>query len=363
MNDTGHSLLPELKAALAAHGYFAAYSLLGDGNVRAWDWNQMRAQLNGPLLTLWDFFLNGAAVNREVIEGCLPDGAVKLLLDRGIARATGEKLSLGGYSLISYAGHAFFIDRTLSSRAFFGEETKALMSLLPLPARGLALSLFTSCGVELLRAVAEPGELRIGESHCEAAVLSSNLELNGARNGHPRRSAASILREPKARFDRIIANGLGFIEPPGVRLPRSVSGGPDGHRRLASILKVAAKTLTDDGELSFVTLRFGTESGQQTAADLAQSFQRHGLACQVYITGKYRLEPWIPIFGQMVGLAVHGKKMAAGPMADRFLQHFEKRGVNTVYLVKGRAARSDDAWHGHAGIFDFSDAYYGSWTF
>jgi hypothetical protein len=64
-------------------GIFASYSLLGDGNLRAYDWEKMAPTLGESTKALWRFFLLGEQQDAAKVREMIGQPALQYLLAYG----------------------------------------------------------------------------------------------------------------------------------------------------------------------------------------------------------------------------------------------------------------------------------------
>jgi hypothetical protein len=76
-------------------GFFDLYSLLGDGNLRPYDWEKMSAKLPAEVAPLWRFFLLGGKLSPAAARRLLGAPAVEFLAAHKLAGRAGNALTLG----------------------------------------------------------------------------------------------------------------------------------------------------------------------------------------------------------------------------------------------------------------------------
>jgi hypothetical protein len=354
--------LSELPARLEQFGFFDKYLLLGDGNLRHWDWNRVKDLLPEDLAVLWTFFLCGQKVRRSKLRRLLPESLLEELAQRGICYLLQDHCSLKEYSLISYNGHPVFVDRSLCSQAYFGEESKALLTLLPARCEGGVLVLNAGCGIEGIAAArrgAHPVTLVSNEFN--PAVVEANLLLNGIQEGIGVYRYKELSEKPAAPYQFVLANGVGYIQASGVKLPAAIAGGLDGHNRMAQTLQVARDYLAAHGRLGLAVLFYSDYRNPVMHRHWDQWMTRYELDYDVSVASKFRLEPGVPVFNQLLAAATAQNKKKASHLVDQLMGHLASQQVDAAYLVKGICKRSI----GTSGkrITDFSETYYGTWTF
>jgi hypothetical protein len=345
---------------LESAGFFAHYALLGDGNFRPYDWEKMAGQMSGDFQALWRFFLLGdclpAARLRKALGGAALDGLNSLNVCEG---ANGE-MTLGSLSLVTFRGSTFFVDRGATPKAYFGDDTKALMTLLPKRDKGRCLCLYSNTSVALLP-LASRSQVEItyasGPHHRD--VVQANLCLNEAQ-GNPRFVPAPPPRGRPA-YDIIVASCPSTFEPPGIRMPHAIAGGRDGRTQLQRLLATGRRLLAPDGCLLTTFLFFAEADSKAMREQLVRLIEPHDLGCRLLVCSKHLMQPGVPVFNMLFGLATAGKPAAAEAVAKKMLNHVRTMAFEAAYLIKGSFLPASAA--ASREIIDYSDTYYGSWTF
>lgn len=351
---------PALLQRLHESGLLDHYSLLGDGNVRAWDWERMAGQMPAPEQALWRFLLLGAKLSQAAATELLGPAALGFLRRHKLCRGGKGGLSLGALSLISYRGRSFFVERSPVSRSHFGEDTKALMSLLPGDPKGACLALNPGCGAAVLPFVGGP-EVQVtfwgGDYH--PRVLAANLELSAAHGNCQFLEASQKIGA--GHFDLILGSLPSFFEPAGIELPAFAAGGKDGLKRVKAALGLAERHLSPRGELLLTLFVFASADVKAMQEYLTGVLQPSALDYSLVVSSKLLLEPGSPVFNQMVSLATVGNPAGAPAAVDKILRHVRRMQYGAVYLLKGRFWQARDSRRRQ--IINYSDLYYGSWTF
>src|SRR6185437_6776571 len=137
------------------------------------------AKLSGLEKGLWKFLLLGEAMTKTEAGELLGKSALKFLLRHELCTTANGKISLGTLRFVRFWGMPMFIERGVVAPSFIGEDTKALVSILPRMKEGRCLSLYTAGGLEVMPLV--PGsnmEMTFADVKIDKRVLSANLELN-----------------------------------------------------------------------------------------------------------------------------------------------------------------------------------------
>lgn len=363
MNRSSDILLQRLECM----GFFALYSLLGDGNYRPYDWGKMAGQLTGEAQKLWQFFLLGTPLARSVLVKLVGKDALRFLEDSRLCHPERGGLSLGSFSLVTWRGAVFFIERGPAPRAYFGDDTKALMSLLPRRESGRCLCLYPNTGVAVLPAAAASHvDIGFSEGPHHEDVIRANLLLNRAGG------RVNFERQAKAGYDLILAACPSTFEPPGVKMPAGLGGGRDGRKHLGKLLTLAAKSLTPEGTLFTTFLFFAENDSKAMRANLERFLAPSGLGWRLIVCSKHLMQPGIPVFNMLFTVAAANKSNTPGSLgpelaknteavARKILGHVQTMHFEAGYLIKGRFFRQGSS--PSREIIDFSDLYYGSWTF
>jgi len=355
MNDGATMLRERLEDA----GYFAAYSQLGDGNFRSYDWEKMAPALPETTRMLWHFFLLGAKVPRADIRKLIGESALRFLRGHGLCRNHGRDISMGPLVLISHRELVFFAEQGRDPAGYFGEDTKALMTLLPCHGTGRCLVLYPGCGAAALPLVTKGG------GHCDFAeglfnkqLIEANLRL--ADSTGPGGFPEERIRRGKNPYDLILATVPSLVEPPGFRLSQVIAGGRDGRRELQRTLALARKRLAPEGQLLAVFIFFAENDSAKMRQRLEGFLGADGLDYSLTICSKHLMEIGVPIHNLILSAAASSGGDAA-QAAARMQRHLKHLRYEAAYLIKGRFFRQRrPARH---EIMDFSDLYYGGWTF
>jgi hypothetical protein len=351
--------LAHLVTLLDRVGYFQNYLTYGDGNLRSWDWERTGQHMAGAGKLAWNTFLCGKSTDRARLEKFVPGDLIDKCLGYGLCQQRGTRLSFGATALVACDLFHFFFDRGFPSRAYFGDDSRALMSLTPRLGEGAALCLYSGAGAEALPlGMAEGVELAIETGDTGRDFVKANLELNGIS---PR---ARLLNRTDshghAAYDVIVARVPCMIEPEGLTLPALASGGTDGRRELERTLKLAAEHLSAEGVLRFVGCLYGGDDSAALAKSLKSLLAAHRLSGELTLMTKLHLEPGVPVFNQIFAYAEHGSRLPRGELFDRVVEHIKRLGYTDAYLVKGICRRAVAART--TAVVDLSAQYYGSWT-
>lgn len=345
---------------LEAAGFFAAYGLLGDGNFRPYDWEKMAGQLPEDTQALWRFFLLGGGVPEARLRQLLGAPALDFLNEHKLCGHANGELNLGSLSLLSYRASTFFVERTAMPRAYFGEDTKALMSLVPRIEAGKCLCLYPRSGAAVLPLVAHsPVEMTFSRGRYSREILQANLLLNEAQASPRFLSSASA--ETKEMYNVVIAAPPSTFEPAGIKMPEPIGGGRDGLKYVRDVLAKSEKLLLPEGSLLMTFMYFSASDSKVMKESLGAVLGKYDLDYRLMICGKHLMEPGVPVFNMIFSLATSGKPAAAENVAKRMVSHVKRMKFEAAYLVKGwfspksRLVRRE--------IIDYSDLYYGSWTF
>jgi hypothetical protein len=355
MKSAGEMLVNRLQQA----GLLAVLSLPGDGGLRAYDWEKMLPQIPTGLAELWRFFLLGGALPTSRLVELAGDSSLEFLKRHRLCTETAGRLSLGTLSLVYFKRMCFFIERTARPRAYFGEDTKALMTLLPAGLeKGKCLACYPGTGAQVLPlAGSHEVEFSFAHGQFEPGIIQANLEMNG---GGPGVFPKSISRARRC-YDLIIAAPPSTFEPPGVKMPALVAGGRDGLKRVGEVLSLASKALAPAGELCMIFIFYGPRDSAAANEKLRAFLDPKGLDYQIILCSKHSLEPGVPVFNMLLGSAAADRPQQAPQIAEKMARHLKRMAVDTAYLVKARFRLPAEP--NRREIIDFSDLYYGSWTF
>jgi hypothetical protein len=341
-------------------GLMNHYALLGEGNMRRWDWEKMSGQLKGETLALWRFLLTGGKMPQADVESLLGKEALGFLKRHKLCKSENGELTLGGVCLLSYRDQLFFADMGTEMRTLFSDETRALISLLPKLQTGRCLCLYPTTGAEVMSLVAEPKvEVFFLDDDKDRSLLEANLEM-GTKGKKPQFISRAQAR--RKSFDLILASPPSCVSVPGTPLPENVSGGPDGRKRIRECVEFAAKTLSPQGQMAMVFMFFSNTESPGMEKDIRAMLDPYGLSYHLLIPSKMLLEPGVPIFNQIVAISGHfSKNKSPEEVIAAVLTHLKDNNYGAVYLVK--AILSKPAGDVRQHITNYSDDYYGMWTF
>lgn len=342
-------------------GMMEHYILLGEGNMRRWDWEKMSAKLQGDTLALWRFLLMGQKISQAQAEKLLGKQALGFLTRHKICHLEKGEFSLRAACLLNYRDHLFFADMGSQARTLFSDETRALISLLPRMQKGRCLCMYPTTGVEVLPLISN-SEVQVAflAEEKKRMLLEANLELGAAGKKHEFITKAKAV---KSSFDLIMSSPPSCISIPGIPLPNFVAGGPDGWKWVNETLRIAEKSLTPDGMVAMVFMFFGAAESAGMEQQLRAKLKPYDLDYRLMIPSKMLMEPGVPIFNQLVALSGHfSKAKNAESVIGKVLAYLKKKEYGAVYLVKGVFNRSSKAGR-REEITNYSDDYYGTWTF
>jgi hypothetical protein len=338
--------------------FFTHYSMLGDGNVRQYDWEKVGAKLTGLEKRLWDFLLLSHPLAPKEAAALLGKPALDFLLRHKLCTKSKGKLSLGLFKLVRYWGMSFFIERP-SAATFIGDDTKALLAFLPRRTGGRCLSLFSAGGLEIMPLAASNTELDFVGIKASEGVLRANLELNAAELAphwqFPSKSSSD--------YDLIVSNPPYLFEPSGVTMPKYAAGGPDGLKCVRTFLKTASTKLKPDG-LAISSFAFFAEVDAQLMEQRLRAFLApYELNYVITVSSKLLMEPGVPVFNQVISMAVSGSAQTPNMevLVKKTMDCIKRKKFGAAHLLKGRF------WKGAKGeaveqqITNYSDSYYGTW--
>jgi len=357
MNDGAIPFTEKVRRA----GVVEHYLLLGEGNMRRWDWEKMSAKLHGDTLALWRFLLLGQKVPEAEAETLLGKQALGFLTRHKMCKVENGELSLGSACLLSYRDHLFFADMGSAARTLFSDETRALISLIPRLDKGRVLSLYPTTGVEVLPLISKGNvEVAFLEEEKERTLLEPNLELGAAGRKH---SYITKAKAKKSQFDLILSSPPSCIAVPGISLPAYVAGGPDGWKWVNESLRIAEKSLAPGGSMVMVFMFFAKAESKDMEPQLRAKLEPYELDYRLMIPSKMLMEPGVPIFNQLVAISGYfSKSTNAESVIKRVLTFLKKREYGAVYLVKAVFTRPTEGER-RRDITNYSDDYYGTWTF
>jgi hypothetical protein len=340
--------------------FFAHYSLLGDGNVRQYDWEKLGAKMTGLEKDLWGFFLLSQPRSKKEVLEMLGQPALDFLLHHKLCTTVKGKLSMGILRLVRFWGLTLFIERGASAASFIGDDTKALLAFLPKLNKGRCLSMFTAGGLEVLPLTVAPQvELTFTGIKTKEGILSANLELNAMEGA---KQSWKFAASTSGEYDLIVSNPPCLFEPPGVKIPKFASGGPDGLKSVRKFME-AASTKLKPGGLAISSFAYFSDVDNTLMEQRLRAFLApYGMNYVIAVASKLLMESGVPVFNQLVSAAVHGPKppqMEA--VVKRTMEYIDEKKFGAVHLLKGRF------WKGAKGqpleqqITNYSDSYYGTW--
>jgi hypothetical protein len=348
-----------LLARIEETGFAAHYAMLGDGNIRQYDWEKLEPKLAGLEKGLWKFFLLGEPLKRAEAAELLGRPALNFLLRHKLCAVAKGKLAMGGIRLVRLWGMTFFVERGLSSAAYIGDDTRALLAILPSLAQGRCLSLYSAGGVEVMPLIAgAKAEINFAEFKANENILAANLELNSAQASDQR---WRLSRNGQGSYDLIVSNPPCYIQAPGVKLPKVVAGGPDGLKHVRRVLQAARDELAPGGR-ALMTFAFCAELDSRAMEQrLRALLDPYGLNYLVAISSKLSMEPGVPIFNHLISLAEARDVAAVQAVVAKTMRHIQRHKLAEAYLVTARLwkATHDQPLDRH--ITNYSDSYYGTW--
>ena len=344
------------------HGVVDHYVLLGEGNMRRWDWEKMSPRLQGDARVLWRFLLLGEKIPEADALRLMGKEALGFLTRHKLSQSENGQVTLGSACLMSFRDHLFFADMGSQGRTLFSDETRALISMLPKLEKGRCLSLYPTTGAEVLPLVSRPEvEVAFLQGERNRPLLEANLEMGTVGKKHEFITKA---RACKSAFDLILASPPSCISVPGIPLPNYVSGGTNGWRWVKECLDIAGKALTPSGEMDMVFMFFSQAQSSEMEPHLQSMLEPCGLNYRLLIPSKMLLEPAVPIFNQLVALSAHfskNKKQNPEEIVKKVLAYLKSQKYGAVYLVKGIFSKPNGPVQRE--LTNYSDDYYGSWTF
>lgn len=339
--------------------FFAHYSLLGDGNVRPYDWEKVGAQLTGLEKELWKFFLQGGSLSKTEAERWLGEPALDFLLRHKLCTTTDGQLALDKMRLIRYCGMTFFVKYDSSAWCYIGEDTKALLAFLPRMKRGRCLSLFTAGGIEILPLVASSVELTFADLKADENILRANLELNAPDEGP---GPWQFSRNGSGSYDLIVSNPPFLFQPTGIKLPKYAAGGPDGLKCVRKFLQAASTELKPDGSAITTFAFFADLDRNAMEQRLRALLDAYGLNYVVAISSKLLMEPGVPMFNQLLACAAAtSQTKEVEPLLKKIVDHARRKKFAAVHLLKGRFWKPEAGKPVEQQITNYSDSYYGTW--
>ena len=171
----------------------------------------------------------------------------------------------------------------------------------------------------------------------------------------------SASAENTASYDVVVAAPPSTFEPPGIRMPEAIGGGRDGLKHVRDVLAKSETLLSPEGALLMTFMFFSTTDSKVMKESLRAVLGKYGLSYSLMICSKHLMQPGVPVFNMMFSLATSGKPAAAEAVAKRMLNHVKTMKFEAAYLVKGRFSLKPRPVLRE--IIDYSDLYYGSWTF
>ena len=356
MNEDANQLLGRIEAA----GLGDIYNLLGEGNIRAHDWEKMASVLPEDTRILWRFLMLGGPLTVEQGDRWLGREGLGFLQRHRLCGAAESGLTLGRLSLFSFRGTRFFAERNPFGRACFSDDSRALMTMVPRLEEGTCLSLYPGSGASVLPLASRSRvEVSFAKHLANRGLIRANLELNGAE-ASPRFLAAD--RGPKPRsYDVIVASPPCGLEVPGGRLAGWMSGGRDGRARLREVLSLAEKSLAANGTLAMTFLFFSDPEPKVMEEQLRAFLGRSELGWNLTVCSKHFLEPGSPVFNMLFSATVGEKAGGAAVILKKMLSRLKRMKFRAVYLIKGRFSRTPAP--ARREVVNYSEMYYGAWVF
>jgi hypothetical protein len=340
--------------------FFAHYSLLGDGNIRHYDWEKLSAKMVGLEKRLWKFLLLGEAVSRKEAVEMLGAAALKFLQRHKLCEVSKGKISMGGVRLVRYWGMSFFIERGPIAATYIGDDAKALLAVLPNLTQGRCLSLYSAGGLEVMPLVmASKVEINFASPRANENILHANLEMNAAQ-GKP--TPWTFSRNGSGSYDLIVSNPPCYFQAAGVKMAKFASGGPDGLKYVRKVLE-AARTELAPGGLALMTFGFFAEvDAAAMEKRLRALLDPYGLNYLVAVTSKLLMEPGVPIFNHMISSTVINSQPEVAGVMTKTMDHIHRRHYGAVHLLKARLWKNQTGQPLDQQITNYSDSYYGMWT-
>lgn len=357
MKDGAVPLLKKIRSV----GMLQHYVLLGEGNMRRWDWEKIAGKLQGETRDFWKFFLLGEKFPEAEVVKMLGKEALGFLSRHQLCKQADGQVTLGTACLLSYRDHLFFADMGTADRTLFSDENRALITLLPKLTEGRCLSLYPTTGAEVLPIAVNPGvQVYFLQSDSKRNLLEANLEMGTPVKNYQFISKAQAL---KTQFDLIMASPPSCISVKGLPLPATVAGGPDGLRWVKECIRIAEKALGPHGEMAMIFMFFSDSESAAMEKHLHSEFDPFGLNYRMMVTSKMLLEPGVPIFNQLVGLSgyFNGKNLTGEVVVAKVMDYLKAKKYTGVYLIKAVFTKPNGSVHHE--ITNYSDDYYGTWTF
>ncbi|HZV35636.1 MAG TPA: hypothetical protein VFB72_13765 [Verrucomicrobiae bacterium] len=341
--------------------FFAHYSLLGDGNVRPYDWEKFATRLTGIEKDLWNFLLLGQSVTKAEAARFLGQPALDFLLRHKLCAVSGGKLALDGFCLVRYQGMTFFIKRGPLTWSFIGDEIKSLLAFVPRLASGRCLSLYTSGGVEVLPLARSQVQINFADMKAEQKnVLRANLELNALEEGG---KAWEFSRNGSGSYDLIVSNPPYLFQPPGVRMHKYAAGGPDGLKCVRKFLEAASTELKPGGAAITTFAFYSVPDSKGMEERLRAVLNPYGLNYVVAVSSRLMMEPGVPMFNQLLAaVSTVPKPPELEGVARKLMDYAREKELTAVHLLKARFWKPGSGGPREQLITNYSDSYYGTWT-
>ena len=340
--------------------FFAHYSMLGEGNIRQFDWEKLESKLTGVEKGLWKFLLLAEPLAKTEAAKLFGAAALKFLLKHKLCKTVKGKLSMGSIRLIRFWGLTFFIERGVSVPAYIGDDSKALLSILPKLNGGRCLSFYTAGGLEVMPLVTGAKvEMNFVDAKADEGILRANLELNAAAE-NPR--PCQFSRNGTGSYDLIVSNPPYYIQAPGVKLPKYAAGGPDGLKCVRRVLQAASKELAPHGQALLTFVFFADLDNTIMEQHLRALLDPYGLNYRVAISSKLLMEPGVPVFNYLISTAqIKGPEELEAVM-KKTMRHIQRNKFDGAHLIKARFWKRENGQPAEQQITNYSDSYYGSWT-
>jgi hypothetical protein len=338
--------------------FFAHYSLLGDGNIRHYDWQKLATKITGLEKKLWQFLLLGESLNTKEAKDLLGVPAINFLKRHKLCEISADKVSMGKVRMVRHGGLTFFVERGVITSSYIGDDAKALLACVPRLNKGRCLSLYTAGGFEVMPLVASSNiEIVFASTKANEDILRANLELNAAVETPP---CWNFSRNGSGSYDLIVSTPPCYFQPPGIKMPKFVAGGSDGLKCVRKVLEAASTELALEGVALMTFAFFAEADAAGMEKRLRAVLDPYGLNYLVAVSSKLLMEPGVPVFNHMITSSTAGTQADVSAVIEKTLQYINRRQFGAVHLLKARLWKSKKGPPDRQ-ITNYSDSYYGTW--
>lgn len=247
-----------------------------------------------------------AEVTPKQDVGWMLDGLEEDLLELGIIRDLKHSYATTELSLRTVLGNWYLAQApTVDPRAYFGDDSVALLWRLRPPPNGRCLDLCSGPGIQAIHAARLGGQVTAVELN---AIASSLARINVAMNGLEDRVQAleGDLYDPVAgqTFDYVFANPPLLPFPDDVHYPFVGHGGSDGMRVTRRIMEGLPAALRPGGQALIIGTALSDGLMLSFEVAFAQWCKRHEMDLLITIVSSQDVSPGSRWFESLVATSV-----------------------------------------------------------